>query len=63
MAWYHRLLNVLRPGAASRDLDREIAAHLAERADDLVAAGMSREESLPEWMMLAARPGEFRTPA
>ena len=45
MAWYHRLLNVLRPSALSRDLDREIAAHLAERADDLVASGMSPEEA------------------
>ena len=45
MAWYHRLRNVLRPGAVSRDLDREIAAHLAERADDLVASGLSPEEA------------------
>jgi putative ABC transport system permease protein len=48
MAWYHRLLNVLRPGALSRDLDREIASHLAERADDLVAAGLSPEEAVYE---------------
>jgi hypothetical protein len=48
MAWYHRLLNVLRPGAVSRDLDREIAAHLAERADDLVASGMRPEEAAYE---------------
>src|ERR1041385_4417309 len=48
MAWYHRLRNVLRPGAVSRDLDREIAAHLAERADDLVASGLSPEEAAYE---------------
>ncbi|HEY9383455.1 MAG TPA: permease prefix domain 1-containing protein, partial [Gemmatimonadales bacterium] len=48
MAWYHRFLNVLRPGALSRDLDREIASHLAERADDLVAAGLSPEEAVYE---------------
>jgi predicted permease len=48
MAWYHRFLNVLRPGALWRDLDREIASHLAERADDLVAAGMSPEEAVYE---------------
>ena len=28
MAWYHRLLNVFRPGAVARDLDREIAEGL-----------------------------------
>src|SRR5260221_13165357 len=48
MAWYHRLLNVVRPDAVSRDLDREVAAHLAERADDLVASGMSPEEAAYE---------------
>jgi predicted permease len=45
MAWYHRLANLARARRLSRDLDREIAFHLAERVDELVAAGMSREEA------------------
>jgi putative ABC transport system permease protein len=45
MAWYHRLINVVRPDRVSGDLEREIAAHLAERADDLVAAGMTERDA------------------
>ena len=45
MAWYHRLINVVRPDRVSGDLEREIAAHLAERTDDLVAAGMSERDA------------------
>src|SRR5262245_23260258 len=35
MAWYRRWLNVLRPGRLQRDLERELAFHLRERADEL----------------------------
>jgi putative ABC transport system permease protein len=45
MAWYHRLFNVVRPDRVSGDLEREFAAHLAERTDDLVAAGMSERDA------------------
>ena len=45
MAWYHRLANLVRSRRLSRDLDREISFHLAERVDELVAGGMSREEA------------------
>ncbi|HEU4456154.1 MAG TPA: ABC transporter permease [Longimicrobium sp.] len=48
MSWHRRLLNLLRPERLSRDLDREIEFHLAERADELVAQGMSPEEALRE---------------
>lgn len=41
MSWFNRLANTLRPRSLSHDLDREVAFHLAERADDLAAAGMS----------------------
>ena len=40
MAWYNRLLNIVRAGRLSRDIDREMAFHLAERADELVRGGM-----------------------
>lgn len=50
MSWFRRLANTLRQRTLSRDLERELAFHLAERADDLAAAGMdaasaSREAS------------------
>ncbi len=40
MAWYRRLLNLVRPETLSRDLDREMAFHMDERADDLRASGL-----------------------
>jgi predicted permease len=48
MAWYHRVWNVLRPERLSRNLDREMEFHLAERTDDLIAAGMAPEEAARE---------------
>ena len=41
--WLRRLLNVLRPGRVEGEIRRELDFHLAEREDELVAAGMSRE--------------------
>ncbi len=48
MAWYHRLLNAIRPDRVSRDIDRELRFHLAERADDLEAAGMAADDAARE---------------
>jgi len=48
MSWHRRLLNLLRPDRLSRDLDREMEFHLAERADELAAEGMSPDEALRE---------------
>jgi predicted permease len=48
MAWYQRLLNLTRGDALSKDLDREMQFHIAERADELVAQGMSKDEALRE---------------
>ena len=48
MAWYHRLLNLTRGDALSRDLDRELEFHIAERADELVAQGMTERDALRE---------------
>jgi putative ABC transport system permease protein len=48
MSWYRRFTNLLRSNRHSRDLDREIGFHLAERADDLVAAGMPEDAARHE---------------
>lgn len=45
MAWYHRIANVLRPGRIHRELDRELAFHIAERADELQSSGMSEPDA------------------
>lgn len=46
--WLTRLLNVFRGDRVSRDIERELAFHLAEREDDLVARGMSSEDAKRE---------------
>ena len=43
-----RLWNVVREGRLARDIDRELAFHLAEREDELVEQGMTREEAQRE---------------
>ena len=48
MSWFQRLTNTVRGRALSRDLDREMAFHLAERADDLAARGMNADEAVLE---------------
>ncbi|MFN8582104.1 MAG: permease prefix domain 1-containing protein [Gemmatimonadaceae bacterium] len=45
MAWYHRILNIVRSNPISRDIDRELAFHVEERADELIARGMSPDEA------------------
>ncbi len=45
MSWHRRLVNLLRPGSVWRDIDREMAFHLEERVDELVAGGMSPAEA------------------
>src|SRR5690348_16521851 len=48
MAWHKRLLNLLHSRRLSRDIDRELAFHIAERTDELVAGGMSEAEASRE---------------
>ena len=48
MAWYRRFLNLLRSNRLSADIQREIDFHMAERADDLVASGMSPTDARRE---------------
>lgn len=45
MSWLHRLLNTLRRGRLEREIDREMAFHLAERIDELRAQGLSAEDA------------------
>jgi predicted permease len=48
MGWARRALNVFRANALSRDVDRELEFHVAERADELRAEGMSEAAALRE---------------
>ena len=45
MSWLRRLTNTLRTGTLRHDIDRELAFHVAEREDELRAAGASEAES------------------
>jgi predicted permease len=48
MSWLTRLVNVFRPGKVSDDIDRELAFHVAERTDELIADGVSPEAARTE---------------
>jgi predicted permease len=48
MSWLARLVNVFRAGKVSDDIDRELEFHLAERVDDLTAAGATPEAARRE---------------
>jgi len=48
MSWFSRLRNVVRSNRVADEIDREMAFHLAERADDLMAAGMSPDAARDE---------------
>ncbi len=56
MAWYDRVINVFRRERVAREIDREIAFHLAERVDELQAQGMSQEEAEREARRRFGRP-------
>ena len=45
MAWFKRLYNVFRPGKLSEELDDELAFHVAETVDRLVAEGVPEGEA------------------
>ena len=45
MAWHHRILNIFRSNRISRDIEREVEFHIAERTDALRAAGMTDAEA------------------
>jgi putative ABC transport system permease protein len=48
MRWIRRLLNTVRTRRLNREIDRELAFHIAERADALKSAGLSEAEALRE---------------
>jgi predicted permease len=48
MGWPARVLNVFRRQKRDGEIDRELAFHLAERADDLSAAGMADDAARRE---------------
>jgi predicted permease len=48
MGLFQRFANVLRSNRLSRDIEREMAFHMAEKADDLVAGGMSEPDARRE---------------
>ena len=48
MSWIARLVNVFRAEKVSEDIDRELAFHLAERTDALIADGASPEAARRE---------------
>ena len=45
MAWHHRILNIFRSNRISRDIEREMEFHIAERVDDLRRGGLSEAEA------------------
>jgi len=48
MAWYRRFTNLFRSDEHSRELDREMGFHLAERVDEFTATGMPEAEARRE---------------
>ena len=48
MGSYRRFFNLLRSNRVSRDIQREMDFHMAERADDLMANGMSEPDARRE---------------
>lgn len=48
MAIFQRIANLFRVDRLSAELDEELAFHIAERTDDLVAEGMSEQEARRE---------------
>ena len=56
MPWYTRWRNVFRPESLNRELDDELAHHLAETVDALVERGMPEDEA---WRAARARIGNY----
>ncbi len=45
MSWHRRFRNFLRRDRIDHDIEREIAFHIAETTDELVATGMNEDEA------------------
>jgi predicted permease len=48
MAWLNRLVNLFRSERLSKDIDRELAFHIEERVEELVASGMNAADARRE---------------
>jgi hypothetical protein len=48
VSWWSRTLNIFRSRRIDAELDEELAFHIAELTDDLVAEGLSPEEAAYE---------------
>src|SRR3954469_25488762 len=48
MSWYSRIAAVFRAGKLNDELDDELAFHIAERVDELIAAGIPESEARHE---------------
>jgi putative ABC transport system permease protein len=48
MTWLRRLANLARPDRLARDIDREMAFHIAKRAEELRRGGMPESDALLE---------------
>jgi len=60
VAWYHRLLNIVLSNRLSTDIEREVNFHIAERADDLRAAGLSDHEAADQARRRFGNAGLYR---
>ena len=57
MGWSSRFVNLFRSNRVSADIDREMAFHMTELADDLVAGGMSEADAVREARRRFGNPG------
>ena len=48
MSWSRRFLNLFRTHRVSEEIDREMSFHVAERADELMANGLSEADAMRE---------------
>ncbi|MCG8466852.1 MAG: ABC transporter permease [Gemmatimonadetes bacterium] len=60
MAWLRRLINVFRTDRLARDAERELAFHLEERVDELVASGWTETAARREARRRFGRHDEIR---
>lgn len=60
MAWLRRVLNVFRSDRVDRGVEREMAFHVAERIDELVADGMTEAEARREARRRFGRQADLR---
>jgi putative ABC transport system permease protein len=57
MGWFSRFTNLLRSNRVSEDIDREMAFHMSELADDLMARGMKASDARREARRRFGNPG------